>query len=53
MIKACFCAVAMLVGAAVGASAPASWGDASRHTTMTSAEQPITIAMAYRPFQHD
>jgi hypothetical protein len=53
MIKATFCAVVMMIGAAIGANAPASWGDASRGVSTAVAEQPMTIAMAYRPFQHD
>lgn len=53
MTKAIFCAIAMMIGAAIGATAPTSWGDASRGVTAAVAEQPMTIAMAYRPFQHD
>jgi hypothetical protein len=53
MIKATFCAVVMMIGAAIGATAPASWGDASRGISASATEQPMTIAMAYRPFQHD
>jgi hypothetical protein len=54
MIKTCFCAVVMLIGAAIGANAPATWGDASRNLAMTaSGEHTMTIAMAYRPYQHD
>jgi len=53
MIKACFCAIAMMIGAAIGATAPASWGDASRGLTSSTAGQPMTLAMVYRPFQHD
>jgi hypothetical protein len=51
MIKTCFCAAAMLIGALVGLNAPAEWrGDAARITVVTDL-QAVSIALADRPTQ--
>jgi hypothetical protein len=57
MSKAIYCAVAMLVGAAIGGSAPDAWrGDAARYDTIAMSADPahsITVALVYRPHQGD
>ena len=54
MIKACVCSVAVIVGAMIGANAPAEWRTSPRlsDTSMSAAElKPFDIAMVYRPYQ--
>jgi hypothetical protein len=49
MIKTCFCAVAMLIGAMIGSYAPAEWrGDASR---LAADLQSVDMALADRLHQ--
>lgn len=55
MIKACFCAAAMMVGAMIGANAPAEWRGETPRTallTLSAAElQLVDTAMVYHPTQ--
>ena len=52
MIKTCFCAVAMLIGALIGSNAPAEWsGDASRLAHVSADIQAVDMALADRPHQ--
>jgi hypothetical protein len=52
MVKTCFCAAAMLIGAAIGYVSPAEWGEDTPRITRAAADlQPLDIAMAYRPHQ--
>ena len=56
MTKAIYCALAMMIGAAIGGTAPAEWrGDSARYAaiaTFDAAGNPA-VAMAYRPYQVD
>jgi hypothetical protein len=55
MIKTCFCAAALLIGAIIGANAPAEWrGEPSRttHLMLSAAElQLVDTAMVHAPIQ--
>lgn len=49
MIKTCFCALAMLVGAVIGFNAPAEWrGDASRLAHASFDVPALSLALADR-----
>jgi hypothetical protein len=57
MSKAIYCALAMMIGAAIGATAPQEWrNDSDRYAAIaTSAdpEQSMTMALVFRPHQGD
>ncbi|HEX2117531.1 MAG TPA: hypothetical protein VHM01_24280 [Alphaproteobacteria bacterium] len=56
MHKAIYCALAMLIGAMIGGTAPEDWrGDAARYATiaMSDAANHLTAALVYRPHQGD
>jgi hypothetical protein len=54
MVKSCFCAVATLIGALIGASAPAEWRSDSARYARTAALanelKPADLAIVYRPY---
>ena len=57
MFKSCFCALAMAIGALVGATSPAEWrADAERVARTAALVQQVTtsdLAMVYRPFHQN
>jgi hypothetical protein len=57
MFKTCYCALAMAIGALIGATAPVEWrADADRVARTAAVMDSAThsdLAMVYRPFQRD
>jgi hypothetical protein len=49
MIKTCFCAIAMMLGALIGANAPAEWRGNAPGIAIAAGVASIDIATAYRP----
>ena len=56
MSKVIYCALAMLIGAVIGGTAPEAWrGDAARYAAiaMSDPAHELSVALAYRPHQAD